>query len=111
MFLRNPGKSLVCPIPKIGQSTELKDCRPISILSVLSKVYECIILTQLTQFIECKSLYNSTQSGHRQGHSTVKLLLKLRDDIRCAMNKSEVTLAISIDYSKAFDTIDHKKYY
>ena len=99
----------VCPIPKIDQPTELKDYRPISILSVLSKVYERIILTQLTQFIERKALYNSTQSGYRKGHSTVTLLLKLRDDIRRAMNKSEVTLAILIDYSKAFDTIDHKK--
>ena len=35
------------------------------------------------------------------------LLLKLRDDIRTAMNRSEVTLSILIDYSKAFDTIDH----
>ena len=72
-------------------------------LSVLSKVYEPIILTQLGEFIECKALYKSTQSGYRKGHSTVTLLLKLRDDIRRAMNKSEVTLAILIDYSKAFD--------
>ena len=39
----------------------------------------------------------------------IPLLLKLRDDIRRAMNKSEVTLAILIDYSKAFDKIDYKK--
>ena len=36
------------------------------------------------------------------------LLLKLRDDIRTAMSRSEVTLSILIDYSKAFDTIDHR---
>ena len=36
------------------------------------------------------------------------LLLKLRDDIRTAMNRSEVTLSILIDYSKVFDTIDHR---
>ena len=46
------------------------------------------------------------QSGFRQGHSTTTILLKIRDEIKCAMNKSEVTLAILIDYSKAFDTID-----
>ena len=34
-------------------------------------------------------------------------LLKITDDIKRAMNKSVVTLAIFIDYSKAFDTIDH----
>ena len=36
------------------------------------------------------------------------LLLKLRDDIRTTMNRSEVTLSILIDYSKVFDTIDHR---
>ena len=35
------------------------------------------------------------------------LLLKLRDDVRTAMNRNEVTLPILIDYSKVFDTIDH----
>ena len=36
------------------------------------------------------------------------LLLKLRDDIRTAMNRREVTLSVLIDYSKAFDTIGHR---
>ena len=85
----------------------LSDYRPISVLPVLSKVYERIILTQLCSYIEICSLYNDTQSGFRKGHSTTTILLKLRDDIRKAMNKSEVTLSILIDYSKAFDTIDH----
>ena len=47
------------------------------------------------------------QSGFHKGHSTNTLLLKLRDDIRTAMNWSEVTLSILIDYSKVFDTTDH----
>ena len=40
-------------------------------------------------------------------HSTSTLLLKLADDIRTAMNRSEVILPILLDYSRAFDTIDH----
>ena len=40
-------------------------------------------------------------------HSTSTLLLKLTDDIRTAMNRSEVILPILLDYSRAFDTIDH----
>ena len=47
------------------------------------------------------------QSGFRKGHSTTTILLKIRDDIKRAMNKSEATLAILVDFSKAFDTIDH----
>ena len=81
----------------------MKDYRPISVLSVLSKVYERVILNQLWSFIKTQNLYSINQSGFRKGHSTNTLLLKLRDDIRMAMNRSEVALSILIDYSKAFD--------
>lgn len=97
----------VCPIPKIDLPIKIKDYRPISVLPVLSKVFERVILHQLCKFIEDKALYRQTQSGFRKGHSTTTLLIKLRDDIKKAMSKSEVTLSILIDYSKAFDTIDH----
>ena len=96
----------VCPIPKTKHPTKLKDFRPVSILPLLSKVYEKVILKQLLNYVETK-IYNNTQSGFRKGHSTATLLLKLRDDIRKAMNANEITLAVLIDYSKAFDTLDH----
>ena len=96
----------VCPIPKVRNPTVAKDFRPVSILPVLSKVFEKIILMQILEHIE-SSVYNQTQSGFRKGHSTSTILLKLRDTIRKAMNKNEITLAVMIDYSKAFDTIDH----
>ena len=55
-----------------------------------------------------KTFTISINQAFRKGHSTNTLLLKLRDDIRTAMNRSEVTLSILIDYSKVFDTIDHR---
>ena len=100
--------SRVCPIPKTDNPTSIKDYRPISVLSVLSKVYERVILNQLWSFIKTQNLYSINQSGFRKGHSTNTLLLKLRDDIRMAMNRSEVALSILIDYSKAFDSIDNR---
>jgi len=88
------------------ENCKSKDFRPVSILPVLSKVFEKVILMQILTHIET-TVYNQTQSGFRKGHSTTTILLKLRDEIRKAMNKNEITLAIMIDYSKAFDTIDH----
>ena len=98
----------VCPIPKVDHPTSIEEYRPISVLPVLSKVYERVILHQLCAYIDNATLYNTTQSGFRKGHSTSTILLKIRDDIIRAMNRSEVTLAILIDYSKAFDTIEHE---
>ena len=73
----------------------------------MSKVFERVILTQLCSYVEVKAKHNLTQSGFCKGHSTSTSLLKLRDDIKCAMNTSKVTLGIIFDFSKAFDTIDH----
>ena len=58
--------------------------------------------------IEAQNLCNINQSGFGKGHSINTLLLKLRHCIRTAMKRNEVTLSILIDYSKAFDTTDHR---
>ena len=100
--------SRICPVPKVANPSTLAEYRPISILPVLSKVFERIILQQLTERIESKSIYLEMQSGFRKCHSTTTLLLKLRDRIKQAMRKGEVTLAIFADFSKAFDTVNYK---
>ena len=83
------------------------DFRPVSVLPILSKVYERLVLSQLVEHIESSILYKETMSGFRKGHSTAVVLLKLKDDILKAMKKKgEITLAVFTDYSKAFDTVD-----
>ena len=97
----------VCQEPKVDHVKDVTELRPISILCILSKGFERIVLHQPSHFLEIKPHYNQTQSRFRKGHSTTTLLLTFRDDIKRAMNTSEVTLGILLDYSKAFHTIDH----
>ena len=97
----------VCSVPKIDNPIDVAKYKPISVLCILSKVFEHVILTQLCKYIEVKASYNLTQFGFRKGHSTSTLLLKLRDNFKRAMNTSEVTLGILLDFGKAFDIIDH----
>ena len=59
----------------------------------------------MKQFIDKHEVYQSTQSSYRKGHSCITVLLKLRDDIQCALNSSAVAIALFADYSKAFDSI------
>ena len=68
------------PVPKIDNSINEKDFQPISILQVLSKIHEKVILKKPSDYIERTSIYNSTESGFRKGHSTQTILLKFRDD-------------------------------
>ena len=56
--------------PKTDNPTSIEDYRPILVLSVLSKVYERVILNQLCSVIETQNLYNINQSGFREGYST-----------------------------------------
>ncbi|CAB4033576.1 Hypothetical predicted protein, partial [Paramuricea clavata] len=51
---------------------------------------------------------NLPEQSFRKGHSTTSVLLGIRDDIRHAMNKGEITLMVLADFSKAFDTICFK---
>ena len=96
----------ISPIPKIQLQVELRDYRPVSILPIFSKIYERVALEEITNFIEKKLIYHHYQSGYRKNHSTARMLVKLRDDIKKPMKASEITLAVFTDYSEAFDTID-----
>ena len=99
--------SRVCTIPKTSAPIKNDDYRPINILPALSKIYEKVVLQQLTEYIEAQNIYRDSIAGFRKGFSTGSALIRLRDDIRKAMNAQEITLLTLIDFSKAFETIDH----
>ena len=84
---------------------ELKDYRPVSILPILSKTYERVVLEQITNIIEKKLKCHHYQSGYHKNHSTATLLLKLRDGIKKAIKASKIPQTVFTNYSKAFDTI------
>ena len=81
--------------------------RPISLLPAISKVFEKVAFIQVyAYFMENKLLYDS-QYGFRTLHSTELAALELTDKIYLHLDKKENPLAIFLDLSKAFDTIDH----
>ena len=77
----------VSVIPKIDNPTTGDDYRPMSILPVLSKAFERLIMEQLCNFIETNNIYSSTQAGYRRNHSTNTILIKMRNDILNVMDK------------------------
>ena len=60
---------------------------------------------QLPLFIDKNNVFNNNISAYRKGQSTTTVLQAIRDDIVKAMKRSEVTMMILADFSKAFDTI------
>ena len=98
----------ISPIPKVDEPLSDADYRPVSILPTLSKVFERLVLNQLTVYINEAALFGPTVSGLRKGHSTTTVLLGIRDALIRASCRGEVTLMICADYSKAFDTVQIK---
>lgn len=98
-------------MPKINNPQEFKDLRPISILPVLSKVFEKIVAQQITTHSTHLNKYNilpDAQSGFRRGYSCTTAFLNITDDILTAIDKGMLTVLVMLDYSKAFDTISHR---
>ena len=87
----------ISPVPKIQLPVELKDYEPLSILPILSKIYERFVLEQITKFIEKKLIYHHCQSDYPKNHPTATLLAKLRDDIQKAMKTCEIPLTVFRD--------------
>lgn len=100
--------ALVCPLPKIANPKTYSDLRPISLLPFLSKVLERIVYQQVYDFLNQNSILPPCQSGFRKGHSTATTLLKICNDILKARDHKELTALILLDFSKAFDTINHE---
>jgi len=95
------------PLFKKGSKTEPKNYRPISLLPLISKIFEKVVLDQTQNFLnENKVLYNY-QSGFRSSRSTAFALSYLNNKILQGFDKGLVTGMILIDLQKAFDTIDH----
>ena len=81
--------------------------RPVSNLPQLSKVIEKVILQRLTRHIEDESMFDPYQSAYRANHSTETALLFVVNQIKMAFDNRKGTALVFIDFSSAFDTIDH----
>jgi len=97
----------VIPIHKKGDKGEYSNYRPISLLPTFSKIYEKVMHKRLYSYLMTKSIIYDSQYGFRQGHSTTQAVSELIENITQGFDQFESTLAIFLDLSKAFDTINH----
>ena len=85
----------------------LKNYRPVSNLTFLSKLIEKAALKQFNKYLNFNDLYNSHQSGYRENHSCETAMVKILDDMYGYLERDEAVVLLLLDLSSAFDTIDH----
>ena len=105
----------VIALYKAGQTTEPGNYRPITLLPALNKIFEMLLFNRLTDFFNKHKTLNDNQYGFRTNHSTELAITKLYEDLLNKTNKDGPVVAIMVDLSKAFDSVNrdillHKLY-
>lgn len=98
----------VIMIPKPGKPlTAITSYRPISLLPILSKLYEKLLLDRLKPIIESRNIVPKHQFGFRNGHSTIDQVHRICNIIEKALEEKKVCSAVFLDVSQAFDKVCH----
>ena len=105
-----PGKlkiSRVNPLHKKESSLDPNNYRPISLLSIFSKIYEKVMYIRLYKFLENSNLFCSKQFEFRSKHSTNHALISISENIKNSIDNGKFGCGIFLDLKKAFDTVNH----
>ena len=97
----------VTPIFKSGDPMDIKNYRPISVLSIFSKIFEKVMFERISEFLTKNNILYHLQFGFRKKYNTSIALIYLIDKIISSIEKGEFIIGTFIDLSKAFDCVNH----
>ena len=97
----------IIPLKKVKSPTSISEYRPIALLPILSKIFEKHINKHLMKFLEKRNLIHILQSGFRENHSCSTALNYITNSWLNSMNNGNMSGVVFLDFSKAFDMINH----
>ena len=89
---------------------DLNNYRPFSNTPFLMKTIERIVCPEIHEHLSFNDLYTKCQSAYRANYSTETAILRVQNDICCALDRREFTVLVMLDLSAAFDTVGHKTF-
>ena len=89
----------------VGERSTSKNYHPVSLLSVVSKVFEKVVNNTIVDHLEKCGLFSDFQYDFRSSRLTAGLLTVASHRISRAFNRSGATRAVALDISKAFDRV------
>ena len=97
----------ITPILKSVDRSIPANYRPVSLTNHITKIFERVMRKHITNHLENNNLMNRSQHGFREKHSTISQLLYYMDSVLAMLEKGNPVDAIYMDFSKAFDKVDH----
>ena len=98
--------AVILALFKKGARNSISSYRPISLLPTLSKIFEKCIKSRLLEYLDENHIIDPNQFGFQKGLSTQDAIINLTERIYQNLNDHSSTLAVFIDFSKAFDTVN-----
>ena len=98
----------ITPVHKKGDTNKESNYRPISILPAISKIFEQIMKTRITNFLISRGSLSENQHGFLGGRSTTTALFQIVEQVMNAFNEERTAQLTMLDLSKAFDLVDHE---
>ncbi|KAF2347419.1 Reverse transcriptase domain [Trinorchestia longiramus] len=101
--------SIIKPLHKAGDINTASNYRPISLLPVMSKILEKVLSNQLSKHLDKSNLLRPNQYAYRKHTSTQHALLNITKKIYSDIDNKNITLLLSLDLSKALDSVEHTR--
>jgi len=98
----------ITPIPKVHIPSSSSKYRPISVLPVLSKLFEKVLYHRVYSYLTEHNLIDKRQYGFRENHSTEPAITTIYDELLRNFDNKLITCSLFLDLSKAFDCCGHE---
>ena len=95
------------PFHKSGDRNDAGNFRPISLLPIISKVFEKLLFKRIEHFLNVNRVLSPSQFGFRSKRSTIDAVAEVVEFLRTNRNLRTPSSCTFIDLTKAFDTVDH----
>lgn len=99
--------AIIRPIYKSGKKSDMSNYRPVSILPIMEKIMEEVIVRRINNFVTKYKIINKRQYGFQAGKSINRLLGDFSSHLNESKGKKMHSIILFIDFKKAFDTLDH----
>ena len=90
---------------KKGEHTDPNNCRGITLLSILGRVFTIILNKRLTKWTESNKIISENQAGFRKGYQTFDHIFTLQTLAEQYINKKQKLFVCFVDFKKAYDLV------